>query len=64
MREKLERLSLEDLRELVTRCGIVFTEGNNQINDRDEFILVLDEADRGRLEGEYERLIERKGQAV
>lgn len=58
MRRKLEQLSLAELCELTTRVGIKFTIGNDKITDPDEFVLVLDEADRPSLEDEYRRLID------
>jgi len=57
MRRRLEKLSLAELCEIVTRLGITFTVGNENITDPDEFVLVLDEADRPRLETEYQRII-------
>lgn len=56
MREKLDRLSLEELRELSGKVGIRFTIGNDNILDKDEFILVLDEADKNELMAEYKRI--------
>lgn len=63
MREKLELLSLEEIRELTARVGIEFTGGNESIRDRKEatakeqFILVLDEADKDELISEYKKII-------
>jgi Fe-S cluster assembly ATPase SufC len=65
-RKKLEELSLEDLRELTTKVGIKFAGGNENIIDtknltaKEQFILVLDEADKDELMKEYEKIIESK----
>jgi hypothetical protein len=52
MRNRLQVLSLAQLRDLATRLGIRFAGGNDQVRSREEFILVLDEAERGELERE------------
>lgn len=60
VREKLEQLSLKELRDLTTKVGIRFTIGNDKITDSDEFVLVLDEADRKELECEYNKIAANK----
>ena len=60
MRAKLEDLSLEELRDLTTKVGIKFTIGNQNITDKEEFILVLDEAGRKELIRKYEKIIKFK----
>lgn len=57
LEKKLRMLSLEQLKTLTDRVGINFTIGNDKITDKEEFILVLDEADKDELYKEYERLI-------
>jgi len=63
MRLRLERLSLEQLRLLVTRVGIEFEGGNESVVDRDqisakeEFLSVLDEPDKRKLLKEYDKLV-------
>lgn len=63
MRKKLELLSLEELRELTTRVGIQFTIGNENIQDKQEFILVLDEADKDELIKIYEDIISKRNKS-
>lgn len=59
MKEKLNILSLDELRALATKTGIVFTEGGENIQDKEEIILTLDEADKDELEKEYEKILEK-----
>lgn len=63
MRKKLELLSLEELRELTTRVGIQFTIGNENIQNKQEFILVLDEADKDELIKIYEDIISKRNKS-
>lgn len=66
MREKLDKLSLEELRNLATQVGIEFEGGNENIADtknltaKEQFLLVLDEADKEELFREYKNIIESK----
>jgi len=65
-RNKLEELSLEELRELTTKVGIEFNGGNENIIDtknltaKEQFIFVLDEADKKELFREYENIIKHR----
>lgn len=61
MMDKLEILSLEELRDLTTKVGINFTIGNENIENKQEFILVLDEAEKDELIEEYNKIIKKKG---
>lgn len=62
MRERLEKLSLDQLRLLATRTGIEFEGGNETVKDREQisakeqFLMVLDEADREKLQAEYDKI--------
>jgi hypothetical protein len=62
MREKLEKLSPDQLRLLATNVGIKFAGGNESVADRDglsakeQFILVLDEAGKEELLKEYKKI--------
>ena len=60
MREKLKGLSLEELREIASATGIKFSIGNEKIMDREEFILVLDEADKNDLMDAYKKIIQKR----
>lgn len=53
---ELEKLSTEQLRAITTNVGIVFTGGNERINDRQEFIMVLDEAKKEDLYRELKKI--------
>jgi arginyl-tRNA synthetase len=55
MYDKLMELSLEQLRDLTTKLGITFTGGNDKIKNKEEFVLVLDEADKDELLKEYKK---------
>ena len=57
MSAKLDKLSLSELRELATEVGVVFAIGNAQIDNKEEFIRVLDEADKDELTAAYEKLV-------
>lgn len=62
-RAKLETLSLDQLRNLATRVGMKFSGGNENVSDRkqmtarEQFIMVLDEVDREKLQAEYDKII-------
>ena len=56
MVKKLSSLSLDQLKELTEKVGIKFTQGTQSINNKEELILVLDEANREDLEKELEKL--------
>ncbi len=56
MYDKLMMLSLEELRDLTTKLGIIFTGGNDQIKNKRDFVLVLDEADKNELLKEYKNI--------
>jgi len=56
MYDKLMKLSLNQLRDLTTKLGIIFTGGNDKIKNKKEFVLVLDEADKNELLKEYKKL--------
>jgi hypothetical protein len=56
IRPRLEGLSIDELREIVTNTGITFSIGNENITDRDELTLVLDESDKEDVERELKRL--------
>ena len=60
MRDKLEALTLKELRELTDKVGIEFAGGNEQITNKEEFILVLDEADKKELFREYDKIIKKR----
>jgi len=53
-REKLEQLSLDQLRFIADRVGIRFAGGNDAIQNKEEFLAVLDESDPHELKGAYE----------
>lgn len=63
MRNKLEKLTLKDLANLTTRVGIEFSEGNKSVKNnrnitaKEQFILVLDEADKKKLILEYKKIL-------
>lgn len=57
MAQKLEELSLAELRQLVTAVGIEFVGGNDQIVNKQEIVDVLDEADRAELEEMFQQII-------
>ena len=57
MRNKLMKLSLKQLRDLATKVGIKFSVGNEKIRNKEEFVLVLDEADKNELLKEYKKLL-------
>jgi hypothetical protein len=57
MRERLEALSLHELREIAGQVGIEFDGGNDAIIDKEEFILVLDEADKKDLQRAYQQIV-------
>lgn len=65
-RKKLDNLSLGELRELTTKVGIEFTGGNENVVDnrnltaKEQFILVLDEADKEKLFREYEYILKKQ----
>ncbi len=65
-RKKLDNLSLEELRELTTKVGIEFTGGNENVVDtrnltaKEQFILVLDEADKKELFREYKAILQKQ----
>lgn len=61
MQDKLNQLSLKELRELTTKLGINFSIGNENINNKQDFILVLDEAVKKNLLKEYNKIIKQKG---
>lgn len=54
---KYEKLSLEELRVIVTEVGINFLSGNENITDKEEFLNVLDEAYPEELEESYNKII-------
>lgn len=65
MVERLEALSLEELRHLVTRVGIRFGGGNDSIVDRpggasarEQLVHVLDEVHRSELVRQYANIIQ------
>ncbi len=60
MKEKLNYLSLQELSALSTAVGIDFTIGNEKIKSREEFILVLDEADKKKLYSAYDSIISKR----
>jgi hypothetical protein len=63
MRAKLERLSVDELKELAERVGVKFSEGTDSMKDRpqasvkEQLLLVLDESAPDELEREYRRII-------
>jgi len=57
MTERLKRLTLEELRQLTTDVGIEFSDGNETITDKEDFILVLDEADKNALQEAYQKIL-------
>ncbi|MEW5805265.1 MAG: hypothetical protein AB1721_00845 [Patescibacteria group bacterium] len=57
---KLQQLSLEELCQLATKLGIRFSIGNERITDKDDFINVLNEADKSELLREYNEIIKVK----
>lgn len=61
MMDELDKLSLEELRDLTTKMGICFVIGNENIKNKQEFILVLDEAKKDELLREYDEIIKKKG---
>jgi len=48
---------LKQLRDLATKVGIKFSVGNEKIRNKEEFVLVLDEADKNELLKEYKKLL-------
>lgn len=59
-REKLDKLSLSEVRSLANKTGMKFAVGNIKITDKEEFIWILDEADKDELISEYNKLIQEK----
>jgi hypothetical protein len=57
---KLWRLSLSEMADLMTAVGAEFTIGNKNIKKKEEFILVMDEAEKVDLLREYERVIKER----
>lgn len=55
IRSQLEKLSLEELCAITTSVGIKFTIGNENIKNKEEFLLVLDEAEKEELLLELEK---------
>lgn len=58
----LESLSLEQLREIATAVGVNFSVGNSNIHDKQDFLLVLDEADEHDLVKAYNDIVGRGGE--
>lgn len=57
---ELYKLSLLEVRFLANITGMKFVGGNSKITDKEEFILILDEADKGELISEYNKLIKKR----
>ncbi|MDT7540608.1 MAG: hypothetical protein QOE33_512 [Acidobacteriota bacterium] len=53
---KFEKLSIEQLRTIATEVGINFLMGNENITDKEDILLALDEADLKELEESYNRV--------
>jgi|GEM_PF-5199772 len=50
MKARLRKLSLEQLRAISNKAGIIFTGGNDVIRSKESFISVLDEISKEKLE--------------
>jgi hypothetical protein len=53
---KYEKLSIEQLRTIATEVGINFLMGNENVIDKEDILLALDEADPKELEESYDRV--------
>lgn len=60
VRERLSHLSVDGIRWIATEVGITFTIGNHNITDKNELLLVLDEADREALTKAYRDILNRR----
>jgi len=54
---KFEELTLEELRTVATEVGINFLIGNENVTDKQEFLMTLDEAYPEELEESYNKVL-------
>jgi len=59
---RFENLTIEELRTIATEVGINFTVGNENIADKEEFLMVLDETSLAELEESYQRVLKNREQ--